>query len=375
MKKALITGVTGQDGSYLTEILIEKGYEVHGIIRRSSSFNTARIDHLYADKEILNKKMFLHYGDLVDTSNMNRLLEKIAPDEIYNLAAQSHVKVSFEVPDYTAQVDGLGTLRFLDAIREVGLRKVKFYQASTSELFGKVQEVPQTEKTPFYPRSPYGVAKLYGYWIIVNYREAYNIFASNGILFNHESPRRGETFVTRKITRAASRIVAGLQSRLLLGNLDAKRDWGFAPEYCEGMWRILNHDKPDDFVLATGETHTVKEFTELTFKELGIELEWRGKASEETGVIKSINIDKAEQLINFKENKNNYKFSFSASLKSGDTVVGVDPNYYRPTEVDLLIGNPGKAKEILDWKAKTKFPELVKVMIKSDLDKVLKRGY
>ncbi len=375
MKKALITGVTGQDGSYLTEILLEKGYEVHGIIRRSSSFNTARIDHLYGNKEILNKTMFLHYGDLVDTSNMNRLLEKIAPDEIYNLAAQSHVKVSFEVPDYTAQVDGLGTLRFLDAIREVGLRQVKFYQASTSELFGKVQEVPQSEKTPFYPRSPYGVAKLYGYWIIVNYREAYNIFASNGILFNHESPRRGETFVTRKITRAASRIVAGLQSGLLLGNLDAKRDWGFAPEYCEGMWRILNHDKADDFVLATGETHTVREFIELAFKELGVEIEWRGGESEETGVIKSINFDKAHELINFNENKSNYKFRMSDSLKVGDPVVGVDPNYYRPTEVDLLIGNPKKAKEVLKWEAKTKFPELVKIMIKSDLDKVLKRGY
>ncbi len=375
MKKALITGVTGQDGSYLTEILLEKGYEVHGIIRRSSSFNTARIDHLYADRDILNKKMFLHYGDLVDTSNMNRLLEKIAPDEIYNLAAQSHVKVSFEVPDYTAQVDGLGTLRFLDAIREVGLRQVKFYQASTSELYGKVQEVPQTEKTPFYPRSPYGVAKLYGFWIIVNYREAYNIFASNGILFNHESPRRGETFVTRKITRAVSRISAGLQSKLLLGNLDAKRDWGFAPEYCEGMWRILNHDKADDFVLATGETHTVKEFIELTFRELGVELDWLSSGSEEKGVIKSINFDKAEQLINLKENKNNYKFSLSTSLKAGDEVVGVDPNYYRPTEVDLLIGNPKKAKEVLNWEAKTKFPELVKIMIKSDLDKVLRRGY
>lgn len=375
MKKALITGITGQDGSYLTEILLEKGYEVHGIIRRSSSFNTARIDHLYANKEILDKKMFLHYGDLVDTSNMNRLLEKIAPDEIYNLAAQSHVKVSFEVPDYTAQVDGLGTLRFLDAIREVGLRKVKFYQASTSELFGKVQEVPQTEKTPFYPRSPYGVAKLYGYWIIVNYREAYDIFASNGILFNHESPRRGETFVTRKITRAAARIVAGIQSKVLLGNLDAKRDWGFAPEYCEGMWRILNHDKPDDFVLATGETHTVREFTELTFKELGIEIEWRGSKSEETGVIKSINPDTTKQLIEFEKNKNNYKFSLSESLKPGDVVVDVDPNYYRPTEVDMLIGNPKKAKEILGWEAKTKFPEVVKTMIKSDTDKVLRRGY
>lgn len=374
MKKALITGITGQDGSYLTELLIEKGYEVHGIIRRSSSFNTARIDHLYAKKEILNKKMFLHYGDLVDTSNMNRLLEKIEPDEIYNLAAQSHVKVSFEVPDYTAQVDALGTLRFLDAIREVGLRKVKFYQASTSELFGKVQEVPQSEKTPFYPRSPYGVAKLYGYWIIVNYREAYNIFASNGILFNHESPRRGETFVTRKITRAASRIAAGLQSTVALGNLDAKRDWGYAPEYCEGMWRILQNENADDFVLATGETHTVREFTELTFNELGIELEWKGSDENEKGMVKSVDLEKAKKLIDY-ESKNKYRYSFDSLLKKGDAVVVVDPNYYRPTEVEVLIGDSTKAEKILGWKAQTKFSDLVNLMIKSDLDKVLKRGY
>jgi len=375
MKKALITGITGQDGSYLTEILIEKGYEVHGIIRRSSSFNTGRIDHLYANKEILNKKMFLHYGDLVDTSNLNRLLEKIEPDEIYNLAAQSHVKVSFEVPDYTAQVDALGTLRFLDAIREVGLKKVKFYQASTSELFGKVQEVPQTEKTPFYPRSPYGVAKLYGYWIIVNYREAYNIFACNGILFNHESPKRGETFVTRKITRAASKIAAGLQKKVLLGNLDAKRDWGFAPEYCEGMWKILQHNEPDDFVLATGETHTVREFTEKTFSELGIELEWKGSGKNETGTVKSINYEKAKSLIDYKTNSGSYRFNFTDNLKKGDVIVGVDPNYYRPTEVEMLIGNPSKAEKILGWKAKTKFEDLVKLMISADMDKVLKRGF
>ncbi len=375
MKKALITGITGQDGSYLTEVLIEKGYEVHGIIRRSSSFNTARIDHLYADKNILNKKMYLHYGDLVDTSNLNRLLEKIEPDEIYNLAAQSHVKVSFEVPDYTAQVDALGTLRFLDAIREVGLKQVKFYQASTSELFGKVQEVPQSEKTPFYPRSPYGVAKLYGYWIIVNYREAYNIFASNGILFNHESPRRGETFVTRKITRAASRIAAGLQKKLLLGNMDAKRDWGFAPEYCEGMWRILQHKSADDFVLATGETHTVREFAERTFAELGIELEWKDKGKNEKGIIKKIDYGIAESLIDYHSNKANYRYGFSKELKKDDVVVAVDPNYYRPTEVEMLIGNPAKAEKILGWKAKTNFNDLVKLMIKSDLDKVLKRGY
>ncbi|MGD1007486.1 MAG: GDP-mannose 4,6-dehydratase [Ignavibacteriaceae bacterium] len=375
MKKALITGITGQDGSYLTEILLEKGYEVHGIIRRSSSFNTSRLEHLYSNQKILDKKMFLHYGDLVDTSNMNRLLEKIGPDEIYNLAAQSHVKVSFEIPDYTAQVDALGTLRFLDAIREVGLKKVKFYQASTSELYGKVKEVPQTEKTPFYPRSPYGVAKLYGFWIIVNYREAYNIFACNGILFNHESPRRGETFVTRKITRAASRIATGLQSILLLGNLDSKRDWGFAPEYCEGMWQILQHNKADDFVLATGETHTVREFVERTFSELGVELLWQNSGESEKGIIKSIDFGKAKLLIDYSQNLNKYRYNFSTDLKAGDVVVGIDSNYYRPTEVDLLIGNPQKANQELGWKAKTKFEDLVKLMIKADLDKILKRGY
>lgn len=375
MKKAIITGITGQDGSYLTEILLEKGYEVHGIIRRSSSFNTGRIDHLYENPEILNKKLFLHYGDLVDTSNLNRLLEKIQPEEIYNLAAQSHVKVSFEVPDYTAQVDALGTLRFLDAIREVGLRQVKFYQASTSELYGKVREVPQTEKTPFYPRSPYGVAKLYGYWIIVNYREAYNIFASNGILFNHESPRRGETFVTRKITRAAARIAAGLQDSLSLGNLNAKRDWGFAPEYCEGMWKILQHNTAEDFVLATGETRTVKEFVEHSFNHLGVELNWTGGGVDEKGVIESINFEKAKSLIDYASNSGLYKFYFSDKLKPGQTVVTVNPNYYRPTEVDLLIGDPSKAEKLLGWKAKTKFEDLVKIMIKSDMDKVLKRGY
>lgn len=375
MKKALITGITGQDGSYLTEILLEKGYEVHGIIRRSSSFNTSRLEHLYSNQNVLDKKMFLHYGDLVDTSNMNRLLEKIEPDEIYNLAAQSHVKVSFEIPDYTAQVDALGTLRFLDAIREVGLKKVKFYQASTSELYGKVREVPQTEKTPFYPRSPYGVAKLYGFWIIVNYREAYDIFACNGILFNHESPRRGETFVTRKITRAASRIATGLQKNLLLGNLDSKRDWGFAPEYCEGMWQILQHNKADDFVLATGETHTVREFVERTFSEIGIELNWQGSGENEKGVIKSIDFNKAKILIDHSENQQKYRYDFAAGLKAGDSVVGIDANYYRPTEVDLLIGNPEKAYNELGWKANTKFEDLVKLMIKADLDKILRRGY
>lgn len=374
MKKALITGITGQDGSYLTEILLDKGYEVHGIIRRSSSFNTNRIDHLYANKEIMNKKLFLHYGDLVDTSNLNRLLEKIEPDEIYNLAAQSHVKVSFELPDYTGQVDGLGTLRFLDAIREVGLKKVKFYQASTSELYGKVQEVPQTEKTPFYPRSPYGVAKLYGYWIIVNYREAYDLFACNGILFNHESPRRGETFVTRKITRAVSRILTGIQKTLALGNLEAKRDWGFAPEYCEGMWKILQHKSAEDFVLATGETHTIREFAELAFKDAGVELEWTGDGENEKGIVKNIDFDIAKKLIEY-DTGFGYRLDFTNKLIKGDTVVVIDPNYYRPTEVELLIGNPQKVEKTLGWKAQTKFPELVKLMIKADLEKVLLRGF
>ncbi|MGO9482317.1 MAG: GDP-mannose 4,6-dehydratase [Candidatus Kryptoniota bacterium] len=346
MKKALITGITGQDGSYLTELLLEKGYEVHGIIRRSSSFNTGRIDHLYNNPEISGKRLFLHYGDLTDTSNLNRLLEKIVPDEIYNLAAQSHVKVSFEVPEYTAEVDGVGTLRFLDAIRETGV-KTKFYQASTSELYGKVQAVPQNEKTPFYPRSPYGVAKLYGYWIIVNYREAYDIFACNGILFNHESPRRGETFVTRKITRAAARIKYGIDEKLLLGNLDAKRDWGYAPEYVDGMWRMMQLNEPDDFVLATGETHTVREFADLAFKELDMELEWAGEGVSEKGICK----------------------------KSGKSYVGVNERYYRPTEVDMLIGDASKAKAKVGWEPRTKFGELVKIMAQADFEKVKKRGY
>jgi GDPmannose 4,6-dehydratase len=375
LKKALITGITGQDGSYLTEILLEKGYEIHGIIRKSSSFNTGRIDHLYSNKEILDKKLFLHYGDLVDTSSLNRLLERIEPDEIYNLAAQSHVKVSFEIPDYTAQVDALGTLRFLDAIREVGLKKVKFYQASTSELYGKVREVPQSEKTPFYPRSPYGVAKLYGYWIIVNYREAYDIFACNGILFNHESPRRGETFVTRKITRATARIAAGLQEVLLLGNLDAKRDWGFAPEYCRGMWMILQHHKAEDFVLATGQTRSVREFAELAFSNIGIKLSWKGKEKNERGIIESIDWSKAESIVSYNNSKANFRSSFNYKLKPGDTVIGIDSVYYRPTEVDLLIGDPSKAERLLGWRAETKFPELVGLMIKADLEKVLVRGY
>ena len=346
MKKALITGVTGQDGSYLLELLLEKGYEVHGIIRRSSSFNTGRIDHLYNNPEIHGKRMFLHYGDVTDTSNLNRLLEKIEPDEIYNLAAQSHVKVSFEIPEYTAEVDAIGTLRFLDAIRETGLR-TRFYQASTSELFGLVQEVPQTEKTPFYPRSPYGVAKLYGYWIIINYREAYGLYACNGILFNHESPRRGETFVTRKISIAAARIKLGLQEKLTVGNLNAKRDWGYAPEYCEGMWRMLQQQKPEDFVLATGETHSVKEFTDTVFSEMDMDLDWKGEKENEVGMLK----------------------------KDGRVVIEVDPRYYRPTEVELLIGNPAKAKEKLGWAPKTTFRDLAKMMAKADFEQVKKRGY
>lgn len=370
-KTALITGITGQDGSYLTEILLDKGYEVHGIIRRSSSFNTGRIDHLYCNDKILNKTMFLHYGDVTDTSNLNRLLEKTQPDEIYNLAAQSHVKVSFEIPEYTAEVDAMGTLRFLDAIREAGL-KTKFYQASTSELFGKVQQIPQNEDTPFYPRSPYGVAKIYGYWIVKNYREAYNLYACNGILFNHESPRRGETFVTRKITRAVSRIICGLQKNLSLGNLNAKRDWGYAPEYCEGMWRMLQQDSPDDFVLATGETHTVREFVELAFRYSGIEIEWRGEKENEKGIVKSFNTDLGGNPESMGEL---YHKLLEKYIKIGDTVVYVDRNYYRPTEVELLIGDATKAKKILGWEPKIKFEELVKLMITSDIEKVLKRGF
>ncbi len=370
-KTALITGITGQDGSYLTEILLDKGYEVHGIIRRSSSFNTGRIDHLYCNDKILDKTLFLHYGDVTDTSNLNRLLEKTQPDEIYNLAAQSHVKVSFEIPEYTAEVDAMGTLRFLDAIREAGL-KTKFYQASTSELFGKVQQIPQNEDTPFYPRSPYGVAKIYGYWIVKNYREAYNLYACNGILFNHESPRRGETFVTRKITRAVSRIICGLQKNLSLGNLNAKRDWGYAPEYCEGMWRMLQQDSPDDFVLATGETHTVREFVELAFRYSGIEIEWRGEKENEKGIVKSFNADLGGNPESMGEL---YHKLLEKYIKIGDMVVYVDRNYYRPTEVELLIGDATKAKKILGWEPKIKFEELVKLMITSDIEKVLKRGF
>jgi len=342
-KIALISGITGQDGSYLTELLLNKGYDVHGIIRRSSSFNTFRIDHIYNNPDYLGKRFFLHYGDLTDSSNLNRLVEKIRPDEIYNLGAQSHVQVSFEVPEYTAEVDGIGTLRFLDAIRGVGI-KTRFYQASTSELYGRVQEIPQTEKTPFHPRNPYAIAKLYAFWIVVNYREAYGVFASNGILFNHESERRGKTFVTRKITVGASKIILGQQDKLLLGNLNAKRDWGYSPEYVEGMWRILQADKPDDFLLATNETHTIREFIDETFKVLGDEIIWEGEGVNEIGILKS----------------------------SGKIVVAIDPRYFRPTEVDILIGNPAKAKEKLGWEYKTTFKELVKIMANADFKKAQK---
>ncbi len=342
MKKvALITGITGQDGAYLADLLLKKDYLVHGIKRRSSSFNTERIDHLYQDPHIDKINFVLHYGDLTDSTNLIRIIQEIKPDEIYNLAAQSHVMVSFETPEYTANADALGTLRILEAIRLLGLtKKTKFYQASTSELYGLVQEVPQNEKTPFYPRSPYGVAKLYAYWITVNYREAYNIFASNGILFNHESPLRGETFVTRKITRAAARISLGAQERLYLGNLDSKRDWGHASDYVEGMWRILQHDIPEDFVLATGTTTSIRDFTTKAFSKAGIPLEWSGSGLHEVG----------------------------KNTETGKLIVSVDPSYFRPTEVDLLIGDAKKAKDILGWSPTCDLNKLISEMIYSDLE-------
>lgn len=345
MKKALITGITGQDGSYLTEFLLDKGYEVHGLLRPAAVFTTERIDHLYNNPVIKDKKMYLHWGDMTDSSNLNRILDKVQPDEVYNLAAQSHVKVSFEIPEYTADVDAIGTLRFLDAIKELKL-KSKFYQASTSELYGNAAEIPQSEKTPFYPRSPYAAAKLYAYWVTVNYREAYDLFACNGILFNHESPRRGKTFVTRKITQAAAKIKLGLQEKLTLGNLSSKRDWGYAPEYVESMWLMLQQDKPDDYVVATGETHTVREFCEQAFRELEIDLAWEGKDEKEKGIDKS----------------------------NGKTVVEVDEKYFRPTEVDILVGDPSKANRILNWKPKVKFEELVKIMVRADLESIRKGG-
>lgn len=346
MKKALITGITGQDGSHLAEFLLDKGYEVHGIVRRASSINTWRIDHLYNNPEILNKKLFLHYGDVTDTVSLTSLIKKIEPDEIYNLAAQSHVKVSFEIPENTANIVALGPLKILEAVRELGLaEKTRIYQASTSELFGKVQETPQSEKTPFYPRSPYGVAKLYGFWIMKHYREAYGMYACNGILFNHEGERRGFNFVTRKITIGLAKIKLGMQETLELGNLDAKRDWGYAKEFVEAMWLMLQQDKPEDFVIATGETHSIREFIEEAAKELEIDLEWKGEG------IKEVGIDK----------------------KTGKEIIKINPRYFRPTEVDLLLGNPTKAKEKLGWVAKTKFKDLVKLMVKSDYN-LLKKG-
>lgn len=338
MKKALITGITGQDGSYLAELLLDKGYEVHGIVRRASSFNTSRIDHIYQDRHDASVKLFLHYGDLTDSSNLNRLIEKIQPSEIYNLGAQSHVQVSFEVPEYSADVDALGTLRLLDAIRETGI-DCRFYQASTSELYGKVQEVPQTETTPFYPRSPYAVAKQYGFWIVKNYRESYGLHASNGILFNHESPRRGETFVTRKITMAVARISRGLQDCLYMGNIDARRDWGYAPDYVQMMWMMLQQETPDDYVVATNEMHTVREFIEKSFGHVGIEIEWSGEGVEEVG----------------------------KNRATGAIVVRMDERYYRPCEVEQLLGNPAKAKKQLGWEPNVKFEELVKIMTDGDL--------
>jgi len=349
MKKALITGITGQDGAYLSELLLEKGYEVHGIKRRASSFNTQRIDHIYQDPHVENYRFQLHYGDLTDSTNLIRIIQQVQPDEIYNLGAMSHVKVSFDTPEYTANVDGLGTLRLLEAVRILGLGdKTRIYQASTSELYGLVQETPQTEATPFYPRSPYAVAKMYAYWITVNYREAYGIFAVNGILFNHESPRRGETFVTRKITRATAKIALGLQNTVYLGNMDAKRDWGHAKDYVEVMWLMLQQDTPEDFVIATGVTTSVRDFVRMSFAEVGVELEFKGKGVDEIGVITACS-------------------NPDYQLEIGKTVVAVDPRYFRPTEVDLLLGDPSKAKSKLGWKPKHDLPALIKDMMQSDI--------
>lgn len=369
MKKALITGITGQDGAYLAEFLLKKGYEVHGLKRRSSLFNTDRIDHLYHDQHEGNVRFKLHFGDLTDSTNIIRVIQEVQPDEIYNLAAQSHVKVSFDTPEYTANADGIGTLRILEAIKLLGLaKKTKFYQASTSELYGLVQEIPQRETTPFYPRSPYAVAKLYGYWITVNYREAYGMFACNGILFNHESPVRGETFVTRKITRAAAKIVLGLQDTLYLGNLDAKRDWGHAKDYVEAMYLMLQQEKAEDFVIATGQTTSVREFVRKTFAELGLVIEFSGKDENEKAVLVSADMVKLD-LLGIK----------GFSVKPGTTLVMVDPAYYRPTEVDLLVGDPEKANTKLGWMPKYDLDALIKEMALSDLvhmqrDKYLTEG-
>ena len=365
MKTALITGITGQDGAYLTEFLLNKGYFVHGIKRRSSLFNTDRIDHLYQDPHESHLRLKLHYGDLTDSTNLIRIIQETQPDEIYNLAAMSHVHVSFETPEYTANADGIGTLRILEAVRILGLeKKTRIYQASTSELYGFVQEVPQSERTPFYPRSPYAVAKMYAYWITVNYREAYNLFACNGILFNHESPVRGETFVTRKITRAASKIALGFQNCLFLGNLSAQRDWGHAKDYVEAMWLILQQENPEDYVIATGVTTTVRDFVKMSFAELGIEIEFSGINEHEKGVIIKVDEKKAESL----------KLKVE-SIKPGTIVVKVDPKYFRPTEVDLLIGDPTKSNNKLGWKPKYDLPALVKEMILSDLHLMKKDEY
>ncbi|MBX2931867.1 MAG: GDP-mannose 4,6-dehydratase [Chitinophagaceae bacterium] len=356
MKKALITGITGQDGAYLTELLLKKGYEVHGIKRRSSLFNTARIDHFYEDPHTPNRHLILHHGDLTDSTNLIRIIQEVQPDEIYNLAAMSHVQVSFETPEYTANADGIGTLRILEAIRLLNLtNKTKIYQASTSELYGLVQAVPQSETTPFYPRSPYAVAKLYAYWITVNYREAYNMFACNGILFNHESPIRGETFVTRKITRATAKIALGLQDCLFLGNLNSKRDWGHAKDYVEAMWLILQQEVAEDFVIATGITTTIRDFVKMSFKEVGIELDFRGEAEKEEGFVVACN--------------GKYKVDI------GKVVIKVDPRYFRPTEVDLLIGDPTKSKTKLGWKPKYDLPALVKDMVESDVELFTKEKF
>ncbi len=349
MKKALITGITGQDGSYLAELLLSKGYEVHGLIRRASSFNTHRIDHIYQDPHLHEAKLYLHYGDLNDSGQLTNLVYNIKPDEIYHLGAQSHVRVSFDIPEYTGDVTGLGTIRLLEAIRRSGI-KTKFYQASSSELYGDAP-APQSETTAFRPRSPYAAAKLYSYWVTVNYREGYNMFACNGILFNHESPRRGETFVTKKITHAVSNIITGKQDKLYLGNLDAKRDWGFAPEYVECQWLILQQDKPDDYVIGTGETHSVREFVETAFEYAGVEIEWIGNSTDEKGVIGSLNSDIASDN----------------TLKPGDTIVEIDPRYFRPTEVELLLADISKAKKTLNWVPKITFKELAKIMMDSDL--------
>jgi GDPmannose 4,6-dehydratase len=373
MKRALITGITGQDGAYLAEFLLGKGYDVHGIKRRSSSFNTGRVDHLYQDPHEKDVRFRMHYGDLTDATNLIRIVQEVQPDEIYNLAAQSHVMVSFETAEYTANADALGTLRLLEAVRILDMtEKVRFYQASTSELFGKVQEIPQSEKTPFYPRSPYGVAKLYGYWICLNYREAYNVFACNGILFNHESPIRGETFVSRKISRAVARIKLGLQKKLYLGNLNAKRDWGHAKDFVRAMWSMLQQKKPDDYVVATGESHSVREFVELAFREIGVEIQWKGKGVKEVGIISKIRGQRSEvrgpaKPRRLKSDAKASDFSERA-LRAGDVVVEVDPRYFRPTEVDELLGDASKARKALGWEPRISFEEMVSTMVKADLE-------